>query len=123
MIIAIRSGLVCVDIPVHYRKRVGTSKITGQFWKAFRLGLLMTAMIIRCRFQILPPGGFSGGSGSIEPRDHGTDYNDEESVSSAVQASYPSDGAPSDRGQQHGTGTAFVERATTAGASINEAVL
>jgi glycosyltransferase involved in cell wall biosynthesis len=54
MIIAIRSGLVCVEIPVHYRKRVGTSKITGQFWKAFRLGLLMTAMIIRCRFKSYP---------------------------------------------------------------------
>src|SRR6516164_5501954 len=34
MLVAIRSGLVCVEIPVHYRKRVGTSKITGQFWKA-----------------------------------------------------------------------------------------
>jgi glycosyltransferase involved in cell wall biosynthesis len=54
MTIAIRSGLVCVEIPVHYRKRVGTSKITGQFWKTFRLGLLMTAMIIRCRFKSYP---------------------------------------------------------------------
>src|SRR6478672_7910711 len=51
MIIGIRSGLVCVEIPVNYRERVGTSKITGQFWKAFRLGLRMTAMIIRCRFK------------------------------------------------------------------------
>jgi len=54
MIIAIRSGLVCVEIPIHYRKRVGASKITGQFWKAFRLGLRMIAMTIRCRFKFYP---------------------------------------------------------------------
>jgi glycosyltransferase involved in cell wall biosynthesis len=55
MIIAIRSGLMCIEIPVHYRNRVGTSKITGEFWKAFRLGLLMIAMIVRYRFKSFPP--------------------------------------------------------------------
>jgi glycosyltransferase involved in cell wall biosynthesis len=54
MIIGIRSGLVCVEIPVHYRRRVGTSKITGQFWKAFRLGLRMIAMIVCRRFKSYP---------------------------------------------------------------------
>jgi len=72
MLIGIRSGLLCVEIPVNYRKRVGTSKITGQFWKAFRLGLFMIAMIVRCRFKSYPK------VTSVVPRpsDQGIDYND-----------------------------------------------
>ncbi len=50
MILAIRAKLKCVEIPVHYQPRTGTSKITGSTWKAFRLGLRMIAMIIRYRF-------------------------------------------------------------------------
>jgi glycosyltransferase involved in cell wall biosynthesis len=55
MILCIRSGLVCVEIPVHYQPRTGTSKITGSFTKAFRLGLRMIAMILRYRFKKIPP--------------------------------------------------------------------
>jgi glycosyltransferase involved in cell wall biosynthesis len=51
MILAIRTKLNCVEIPVHYQPRTGISKITGSTWKAFRLGLRMIAMIIRYRFQ------------------------------------------------------------------------
>jgi glycosyltransferase involved in cell wall biosynthesis len=54
MMLAIRSGLVCVEIPVHYEPRTGTSKITGSFWKAFRLGWKMIFMIIRYRFKSIP---------------------------------------------------------------------
>jgi glycosyltransferase involved in cell wall biosynthesis len=54
MILAIRTKLKCVEIPVHYQPRTGTSKITGSTWKAFRLGLRMIAMIIRYRFQYIP---------------------------------------------------------------------
>jgi glycosyltransferase involved in cell wall biosynthesis len=54
MLLAIRSGLVCVEIPVHYQPRVGSSKITGNFWKAFRLGLRMIAMIVQYRFKRFP---------------------------------------------------------------------
>ena len=54
MILAIRSHLNCVEIPVHYGPRTGTSKITGSFWKAFRLGLRMIAMIVRYRFRQIP---------------------------------------------------------------------
>jgi len=54
MILAIRSHLNCVEIPVHYGPRTGTSKITGSFWKAFRLGLRMIAMIVRYRFRHIP---------------------------------------------------------------------
>lgn len=54
MILAIRTKLNCVEIPVHYQPRTGTSKITGSTWKAFRLGLRMMAMIVRYRFQYIP---------------------------------------------------------------------
>jgi len=54
MILAIRSRLSCVEVPVHYQPRVGTSKITGNRWKAFRLGLRMIAMTIRYRFKEVP---------------------------------------------------------------------
>lgn len=54
MILAIRCGLACVEIPVHYQPRTGTSKITGSFWKAFRLGIRMIVMIIAYRFRRLP---------------------------------------------------------------------
>jgi glycosyltransferase involved in cell wall biosynthesis len=36
----------CIEIPVNYMQRIGTSKITGDFWKAFKLGINMIALII-----------------------------------------------------------------------------
>lgn len=54
MILAIRSKLNCVEIPIHYQPRLGTSKITGSSWKAFRLGLRMIAMIVHYRFRQIP---------------------------------------------------------------------
>ena len=54
MIAAIRSGLVCVEIPVQYQSRHGQSKITGSFWKAFRLGWRMIGMIVLYRFRRFP---------------------------------------------------------------------
>jgi glycosyltransferase involved in cell wall biosynthesis len=54
MILAIRSHLQCIEIPVHYGPRTGTSKITGTFWKAFRLGLRMITMIVAYRFKHIP---------------------------------------------------------------------
>ena len=50
MMAAIRTNLRCVEIPVHYRSRVGTSKITGKQWRAFTLGLRMMVMIVLKRF-------------------------------------------------------------------------
>jgi glycosyltransferase involved in cell wall biosynthesis len=60
MILAIRSRLRCVEIPIHYRPRVGTSKITGSFWKAFRLGLRMIMMIVDYRFTHVPQVSLTG---------------------------------------------------------------
>jgi glycosyltransferase involved in cell wall biosynthesis len=54
MIIAIRLGFACVEIPVHYGSRLGNSKITGSFRKAFVLGLRMIWLIIGYRFRKIP---------------------------------------------------------------------
>jgi glycosyltransferase involved in cell wall biosynthesis len=60
MILAIRSKLRCVEIPVHYQPRLGESKITGSFTRAFRLGLRMMAMIVQYRFKKIPPPRLAG---------------------------------------------------------------
>ncbi len=39
-----------VEIPVNYRSRVGVSSVTGDLWKAFRLGLRMIALVLEYRF-------------------------------------------------------------------------
>lgn len=54
MIVLIRTGMKLVEIPVNYGLRVGKSKITGKFSKAFRLGLKMIAVIIAYRFHRFP---------------------------------------------------------------------
>jgi glycosyltransferase involved in cell wall biosynthesis len=54
MLILLRSGFRCIEIPVHYRRRVGESKITGRFFKAFILGWRMVLMILVCRFRRFP---------------------------------------------------------------------
>ncbi len=51
MILVIRNGIKCIEIPVNYRGRIGESKITGSFWKAFKLGLRMILLIISYRFK------------------------------------------------------------------------
>ena len=38
-----------VEIPVNYRARVGESSVTGDLWKAFRLGMQMIALVLRYR--------------------------------------------------------------------------
>jgi len=54
LIVLIRTGMKCVEIPVNYHQRLGQSKITGNYLKATRLGLRMIAMIIAYRFRALP---------------------------------------------------------------------
>jgi glycosyltransferase involved in cell wall biosynthesis len=39
-----------VQIPVNYTKRVGTSSVTGNYFKAFALGLKMIVLVLRYRF-------------------------------------------------------------------------
>jgi glycosyltransferase involved in cell wall biosynthesis len=39
-----------VEIPVNYRQRVGQSSVTGDLWKAFRLGVRMIFLVLGYRF-------------------------------------------------------------------------
>ena len=50
MILCIKERIKCVEIPVNYSARVGTSKITGSFWKAFKLGVVMLWLIFSYKF-------------------------------------------------------------------------
>lgn len=49
MILGFLKSERCVQIPVNYRKRVGVSSVTGDFWKALVLGLKMIALILTYR--------------------------------------------------------------------------
>jgi glycosyltransferase involved in cell wall biosynthesis len=52
--LALRKGLKIVEVPVRYRRRLGTSKITGNRLKAALLALRMSVIISRNRFKRLP---------------------------------------------------------------------
>jgi hypothetical protein len=41
-----------VEIPVNYRTRVGESSVTGDLWKAFRLGVRMIGLVLGYRFGL-----------------------------------------------------------------------
>jgi len=41
-----------VEIPVNYRTRVGESSVTGDVWKAFRLGMRMIFLVLEYRFGL-----------------------------------------------------------------------
>lgn len=49
MIRVLQASISCVEIPVHYGSRIGTSKITGNVWRAIRLGIIMIIFIFRER--------------------------------------------------------------------------
>jgi len=51
MILCIKNNIPTIEIPVNYKGRIGQSKITGTFWKAFKLGLIMMGLIIRYKFK------------------------------------------------------------------------
>ena len=48
MIHSLQNGK-CVEIPVNYKSRIGTSKITGDIINAFKLGIRMIILIIKYR--------------------------------------------------------------------------
>jgi glycosyltransferase involved in cell wall biosynthesis len=41
-----------IEIPVNYRSRVGESSVTGDLWKAFKLGLRMIALVLGYRIGL-----------------------------------------------------------------------
>jgi glycosyltransferase involved in cell wall biosynthesis len=53
MMISIVTRQRMVQIPVNYMARVGKSSVTGDFWKAFRLGCEMIVLILRYRLGSL----------------------------------------------------------------------
>lgn len=51
MLLVITQGIHFVEVPVNYCQRVGESMVTGSFLKAFHLGMVMIAMVLRARFE------------------------------------------------------------------------
>jgi glycosyltransferase involved in cell wall biosynthesis len=45
-------GIPFVEIPVNYRTRVGESSVTGDLWKAFRLGVRMIVLVLEYRLGL-----------------------------------------------------------------------
>jgi len=56
MLLAISEGIPIVQVPVRYLQRVGESTITGDFVKAFKLGMKMIGISIVHRFRTLKRG-------------------------------------------------------------------
>lgn len=51
MLLIIDARIKFVEIPIHYRKRVGESAVTGSFFKAFKLGLMMIYTIFSFKIR------------------------------------------------------------------------
>jgi hypothetical protein len=47
-------GIPFLEVPINYRQRVGESSVTGDFWKAFCLGMQMIALVLSYRFGARP---------------------------------------------------------------------
>jgi glycosyltransferase involved in cell wall biosynthesis len=50
MLMALKAGVPMVQIPLNYKKRVGTSAVTGSPVKAFKLGCQMILLILKHKF-------------------------------------------------------------------------
>jgi glycosyltransferase involved in cell wall biosynthesis len=51
MALSFIEGLRTIQVPVNYRARVGESSVTGDTWKAIRVGLQMILLIVRYRLR------------------------------------------------------------------------
>jgi glycosyltransferase involved in cell wall biosynthesis len=51
MIVVLKNKIKCVEIPVNYKERVGYSKITSDFWRSFKLGLIIIGFCFKERFK------------------------------------------------------------------------
>lgn len=52
MILTYQNKIPSVQIPLRYKERVGESSVTGDLWKAFKLGMQMIVLIIGKRFGL-----------------------------------------------------------------------
>lgn len=48
-LLVIKNRLKYIEIPIIYKKRIGESSVTGSFWKAFKLGIVMIWGVIKFR--------------------------------------------------------------------------
>jgi len=46
IVVALKNNVRTVEIPLHYRTRIGESKITSNFFKSFKVGLRMLKLIL-----------------------------------------------------------------------------
>jgi glycosyltransferase involved in cell wall biosynthesis len=51
MILTLLHGQKLIQIPVNYLPRVGESSVTGDFWKAFFLGMTMIGLVLKYRIR------------------------------------------------------------------------
>ena len=52
MLLGYRFGIASVQLPINYKQRVGKSSVTGDLWKAVKLGLEMIAIILMTRLRL-----------------------------------------------------------------------
>ena len=50
-ILCIKNKIKNIEIPVNYKVRIGTSKITGSSWNAFKVRIVMIFLILGYRFK------------------------------------------------------------------------
>lgn len=48
---AAENGISTIEVPVNYRERRGESKITGETWDAFKLGIVMLIFVLKERIK------------------------------------------------------------------------
>jgi hypothetical protein len=53
MLLGYRFSIASVQIPINYKQRVGKSSVTGDLWKAVKLGLQMMANVLMTRTILL----------------------------------------------------------------------
>lgn len=58
MLLSILSGFKVVQIPITYKDRVGESSVTGDKFKAFKLGIQMINLIVTTRLRSISPEAF-----------------------------------------------------------------
>jgi len=51
MLLTKYKGLRFIQIPINYKDRIGESSVTGDLWKAFKLGVQMIWLILTFRFR------------------------------------------------------------------------
>lgn len=53
MLLTFTNRISYVEIPINYKERVGESSVTGDFWKALYLGIVMITYVIKFRIKTI----------------------------------------------------------------------